>query len=163
MRNYFLLFLTAAGFTFAQSGPKPVIIDGELRDGLWDQAKPGKLTPTEPGVPPETGGEVRAIVSGRYLYLGARLPEPSGRFTARSIGKNPHWEAEDAVTFVIRADNENDWMLQVGPLGAYSVKWRWTGEPDWYISQPEKCGGFLVTAGTGEREWRLEAAIPLAE
>ena len=113
MRNYFLLFLTAAGFTFAQSTPKPVIIDGELRDGLWGQVKPGKLTPTEAGVPPEMGGEVRAIISGRHLYLGARLPEPSGRFTVRSMGKNPRCEEEDALTFVIRIANENDWMLQV--------------------------------------------------
>lgn len=163
MRKYFLLFLTAAGFTFAQPNPKPVIIDGELRDGLWSQAKAGKLRPTEPGVPPEMGGEARALVSGRYLYLGARLPEPSGRLTARSIGKNPRWEEEDALTFVIRIANENDWMLQVGPMGAYSVKWRWTGEPDWYVSRPEKYSGFLVTAGTGEKEWRVEAAIPLVE
>src|SRR5579872_3854449 len=102
MHKYFLLFLTVAGFTFAQSDPTAVIIDGELRDGFWRQSKPGKLRPTEPGVPPEMGGEVRAMVSGRYLYLGARLPEPSGRFTARSIGKNPRWEEEDALTFVIR-------------------------------------------------------------
>jgi hypothetical protein len=163
MRNYFLLFLTVAPLAFAQSDPALVVIDGELREGLWVQAKPGKLTPTEPGVPQEMGGEVRAVLSGRYLYLAARLPEPSGRFTARSIGKNPRWEEEDTMTFVIRLANENDWLLQVGPLGAYSVKWRWTGEPDWYISQPEKCEGFLVTAGTGEKEWRVEAAIPLAE
>ena len=161
MRKYFLLFLTVAGFTFAQSDP--VVIDGELRDGLWSRAKLGRLRPTEAGVLPEMGGEAQAIVSGRYLYLGARLPEPSGRFTARSIGKNPRWEEEDALTFVIRIANENDWMLQVGPMGAYSVKWRWTGETDWYISRPEKCEGFLVTARTGEREWRVEAAIPLAE
>jgi len=57
------------------------------------------------------------FVSGRYLYLGARLPEPSGRFTTRSIGKKPHWEEEDALTFIIRIANENDWMLQVGPAG----------------------------------------------
>ena len=162
MRNFFLLFVTAC-FAFAQSGPKAVVIDGELRDDIWSRAKPGKLIAAEPGVPTEMGGEVRAILSGRYLYLGARLPEPSGRFAARSIGKNPHWEEEDALTFVIRIANENDWMLQIGPLGAYSVKWRWTGEPDWYTSLPEKCAGFLATAAPGDKEWRVEAAIPLAE
>jgi dienelactone hydrolase len=145
----------------SQSRVAPVQIDGELRESFWSQVRPGTLTPTEAGVPAETGGEVRATLSGRYLYLGARLPEPSGRFTTRSIGKNPHWEEEDALTFVIRAESENDWMLQVGPLGAYSVKWRWTGEPDWYTSPPEKYAGFLVAAGRDAKEWRVEAAIPL--
>ena len=162
MRNSCLLFLSVAGLALAQSNPMPVVIDGELRDALWSQTKPGQLTPAESGVSRYVGGEVRAILSGRYLYLSANLPEPSGRFTARSIGKNPHWEEEeDAVTFVTRIGNENDWMLQVGPLGAYSVKWRWTGEPDWYVSRPERCAGFLVAASMDERGWRVEAAIPL--
>jgi hypothetical protein len=38
--------------------------------------------------------------------------EPGGRFTARSIEKNPYWEEEDALMFVIRIANENDWMPQ---------------------------------------------------
>jgi hypothetical protein len=125
MRRYlFSLLLSAAGFASAQSQVSPVVIDGEPRESFWDRIAPGKLTPAEAGVRLEAGGAVRAILSGRYLYLGARLPEPSGRFTARSIGKNPHWEEEDSLTFVIRIANENDWLVQVGPLGAYSVKWR---------------------------------------
>jgi dienelactone hydrolase len=161
--HWIILFFVAAGMVSAQPHGNAVVIDGELRDGLWGQVAPGKLTPTESGVRPEAGGEARAILSGRYLYLGARLPEPTGRFTARSIGKNPRWEEEDSLTFIIRVANENDWMLQVGPLGAYSVKWRWTGEPEWYTSRPEKCSGFLVAASTGEKEWRVEAAIPLSQ
>lgn len=106
---------------------------------------------------------MKALVAGRYLYLGARMPEETGRFTARSIGKNPRWEEEDRVTFIIRVGNENDWMLQVGPLGAFSVKWHWTGESDWYTSRPEKCSGFLVSASAGEKEWSVEAAIPLSQ
>ena len=152
-----------ASFAAGQSHVDPVGIDGELHENFWDHITPGTLRPTEAGVPVETGGEVRASVAGRYLYLAGRLPEPSGRFTARSIGKNPHWEEEDTLTFVIRIASENDWMLQVGPLGAYSVKWRWTGESEWYTSRPEKCRMFLVAVGTGAKEWRVEAAIPLAE
>src|SRR5579872_5172722 len=164
MRNCLLvLILSSCCTAFPQSRVNPVVIDGEPGESFWNRIAPGKLIPTEAGVPAEAGGEVRAILSGRYLYLAARLPEPSGRFTARSIGKNPRWEEEDSLTFVIRIGNENDWMLQVGPFGAYSVKWRWTGESEWYTSLPEKCSGFLVSAGTGENEWRVEAAIPLAE
>lgn len=161
IRTYALWALSAS-FIFGQSETGLLVIDGELHERFWDHVAPGKLAPTQAGVTVEGGGEIRATLSGRYLYLAARLPEPTGRFTARSMGKNPYWEEEDAVVFVIRVENENDWMIQVGPLGGYSVKWRWTGEPDWYTSNPEKWSGFLVSAATGEKEWRVEAAIPLA-
>ena len=147
----------------AQSPVAPVEIDGELNDVFWAKLRPEILVPAEAGVPSNIGGEIRATVTGKYLYLGSRLPEPTGRFTARSIGKNPHWEEEDAITYIIRVTNENDWMLQIGPLGAYSVKWRWTGEPDWYTSPPEKCKGFLVAAARNPSGWTAEVAIPLAK
>ena len=163
------------------AAPQRVIIDGKLTDTFWQQVHSEKLAPTEAGVPSEMGGEVRATIAGRYLYLSARMPEPTGRLTSRSIGRNPIWEGggearsitearqysngapegEDYVRFVIRLYNENDWMLQVGPLGAYSVKWRWTGEHEWYTSRPDKCDRFLVAARIDEREWSVEAAIPL--
>ena len=57
--------------------------------------------------------------------------------------------------------NENDWMLQVGPLGAYSVKWHWTGKRDWSTSDPKKCDRFLVATKIKGDAWNVEAAIPL--
>ncbi|MGH9326397.1 MAG: hypothetical protein ACRD2B_06895, partial [Terriglobia bacterium] len=72
-------------------------------------------------------------------------------------------DGEDFVRFFIRVYNENDWMLQVGPLGGYSVKWHWTGERDWYTSDPEKCDRFLVAAKIDAGGWNVEAAIPLDE
>jgi dienelactone hydrolase len=52
-------------------------------------------------------------------------------------------------------------MLQVGPLGAYSVRWHWTGEQDWYTSDPKKCDRFLVATKIEAHAWSVEAAIPL--
>lgn len=147
----------------AESRNSSVIIDGQLREDFWDRVAPGRLKPIEAGVSLETGGEVRARLSSRYLYLGARLPESTGKFTARSIGKDPRWEEEDSIKFIIRVGNENDWMLQVGPFGAYSVKWRWTGETEWYTTSPEKSRGFMVTAGMDSMEWQVEVAIPLSQ
>lgn len=158
-----------------------VFVDGDLSDPLWQQVPAVKLSPSEDGVPASMGGEVRAVVAGRYLYLGARLPEPSGRVVARSIGVNPVWEGggeargmtnvrritygepegEDYIRFVIRVYNENDWRVEVGPLGAYSISWRWTGEREWYPSDPEKCDRFLVASRVGRKEWQTEVAIPL--
>jgi dienelactone hydrolase len=139
-----------------------VVIDGSLTDPFWRDVAAGKLVSVETQTPIDIGGEVRAVMAGRYLYLSARLPESDGYVTARSIGRNPHWEeGEDIFQAVIRVYNENDWMLMVGPLGAYSVKWRWTGESEWYTSRPEKFDRFLVAAHPGEKEWTVEAAIPL--
>jgi len=158
-----------------------VFVDGDLSDPLWQQVRAVKLAPSEDGVPASMGGEVRAVVAGSYLYLGARLPEPSGRVVARSIGVDPVWEGggeargmtnarritygepegEDYIRFVIRVYNENDWRVEVGPLGAYSIRWRWTGEREWYPSDPEKCDRFLVASRVGKKEWQAEVAIPL--
>lgn len=176
-----VLYLSVA-FAFPSQNSM-VVIDGQLSDPIWKKLAEARLVPTEAGIQAEMGGGVRAAMAGRYLYLGVRLPEPRGRVTARSIGRNPIWEGgggakevssphqytygapdgEDFVRFIIRAYNENDWMLQVGPLGAYSVNWRWTGEREWYTSPPDKCDRFLVAAEIGDNEWQVEAAIPLDE
>jgi cephalosporin-C deacetylase-like acetyl esterase len=70
-------------------------------------------------------------------------------------------EGEDYIRFVIRLYNENDWMVQVGPLGAYSISWRWTGEKEWFTSDPQKCDRFLIASRIGDKEWQAEMAIPL--
>src|SRR3989442_11230057 len=81
------------------------------------------LTASEVGVPRETGGEIRAIVIGRFLYIGARLPEPTGRITARLIGRNPSWEDEDRLRILCGSDiGYTDRILEVNPWGAYSVE-----------------------------------------
>jgi len=171
--------LSSLIFSFAMAAPPQtprVVIDGQLTDTFWQNLTPAKLVPVEPAVPVDWGGEVRAAMAGQYLYISAHLPEPSGRVTARAIGRNPIWEAggesvasqhndapegEDFVRFDIRVTRENDWRLQVGPLGSYSVLWRWTGEREWYQSRPDKCNRFLVATQLNEKEWTVEAAIPL--
>jgi dienelactone hydrolase len=172
-----LVILSAASLSAQR-----VVIDGQLQDVFWHYAAPLKLLPQEAGVPAQMGGEVRAVVAGHYLYLSASLPELAGKVVARSIGVNPIWEGgdearqlqfprminaaangEDFVQFILGISGGDDWMMQVGPLGAYSVKWRWTGETEWYDGDPEKCSGFRVAASVGKNGWTVEAAIPLVE
>src|SRR5215831_16768781 len=62
-----------------------VVLDGKLDDAFWRRCLAAKLVPGEEGVPAERGGEVRAAVAGRYLYVGAILPEQGGRVVARSV------------------------------------------------------------------------------
>jgi dienelactone hydrolase len=176
-----LVFCSCAMLATPIQTPPVVVIDGEPNETYWQNLAPLTLVPVQPGVPADLGGEVRAGMTGRYLFFSARLPEPSGRVTARSMGFDPAWEGggearreanhrrytygaaegEDFIRISIRVHDENDWMLQVGPLGGYSVKWRWTGEKEWFPSRPEKCDRFLVATRIGKAEWTVEVAIPL--
>ena len=176
-----VLPVTPAIYVLGAQQPAAVNIDGKLDEALWQKLPAQKLGPEQSGIPGDLGGSARAVVMGKYLYLGATLPEPDGRIVARSIGIDPVWEGggegrgsrdtqrmagtgpegEDFVRFVIRNYNENDWMVQVGPLGAYTVSWRWTGEREWYTSDPRKCDRFLVAAQVGKSDWQAEVAIPL--
>jgi hypothetical protein len=153
-----------------------VIINGHLDDPVWSNVAPERLAPSEAGVPSGIGGEVRAIVIGRYLYVGATLPEPTGRVTARLIGRNPSWEEEDRLVVLCGADiGYTDRILQINPLGAYSVEKALhvpSSVLDVFPYSLEKLPSqvvyrnatkFLVATSIGEREWTAEAAIPLGE
>ena len=102
---------------------QPIIIDGHLNDRLWRNIPASKLVPSEDGTPADLGGEIRAIVAGRYLYVCARLPESTGRVTARLTGRNPSWEDEDRIRILAGADiGYTDRILTINPLGAYSIE-----------------------------------------
>ena len=74
-------------------------------------------------MPADRGGEIRALVAGRYLCVSARLPEPGGGVTARLTGRNPSWEDEDRLRILAGADiGYTDRILTINPFGAYSVE-----------------------------------------
>ena len=166
-----------AGAAFPAYPKNPsIIVDGRLDEAVWRSLPPERLTPSEAGVPSETGGEIRAIVIGRFLYIGARLPEPTGRITARLIGRNPSWEDEDLLRILCGSDiGYTDRILQINPWGAYSVEkalhvtshfldvYPYSQENP--ASQVIVKGGakFLVATSIREHEWTVEAAIPLNE
>jgi hypothetical protein len=155
---WFVILIVGSGLILQATGQSPasVVIDGELNDSLWQSMTPDKLVPIESRVAPALGGEIRCGVMGGYLYLGARLPEPTGRITARSIGVNPNWEdGEDQMEVHISANlSPSDWVVRINPLGAYSM------EQKGQSVYPER---FLVTARSGEKEWSVEIAVPLHE
>jgi cephalosporin-C deacetylase-like acetyl esterase len=149
-----------------------LIIDGKLSDRIWQEAEPVHLTPSMPGVPADRGGEIRAVVAGRYLYVSARLPE-SGSFVARLTGRNPSWEEEDSLRILAGANiGYTDRIVQVNPLGAYSIEKAvpvtYRNEPTFpYSDEWERsvlyrdADKFLVAVARVENEWDAEVAIPL--
>ena len=145
IRTWILITVSATAIA-AQSS---VVIDGALQDGIWRTAPVSKLVPAEAGVSADLGGEVRFAVAGRYLYIGARMPEPSGRITARSMGRNPSWEEEDVLRIVVGP--YPDYIIQAGPLGAYSVETK---------GHPVLRDKFFAAALVKEREWTAEIAVP---
>jgi dienelactone hydrolase len=163
----FLLTISAA----AQIAP--LVVDGKLNDPIWAEATPVKLIPSDEGGPSASGGEIRALVAGRYLYISAHLPEPTGRFVARLTGRNPSWEEEDALRIRAGAnDGDTDRIVQVNPLGAYSVEQAvhviYRSHPeDPYVDEWERsvlyrdADKFLVATSRSATEWDAEVAIPL--
>jgi cephalosporin-C deacetylase-like acetyl esterase len=134
------------------------VIDGNLNDAFWQKITAQKLTGEWNKSPDSVeGGEIRVIVAGRFLYIGARLPEPEGRFVARALGRNPIFEEEDLLRIKAGPDiGFTDRVLHINPLGAYSV------ERDRQIL-PTHAERYLVATSVGEREWSAEVAIPLNE
>ncbi|MFN7924919.1 MAG: acetylxylan esterase [Bryobacteraceae bacterium] len=145
-----------------------LIIDGKLDDPFW------KKVPAAP-FSGAGGGEVRAVVAGRYFYVAASLPEPSGRVTARSIGHNPAWEDEDLLRIYAGADiGYLDRTVNINPLGAYSLER--SGHPVWkslevFPYSDERTAPvlgininrFLVASRIEEKSWTVEVAFPLSE
>src|SRR4249920_3470489 len=78
-----------------------VRVDGALDEAIWQRIPSVRLAPIAAGAPTGLEGEVRTAVAAGYLYVGVRMPEPSSRFTARSIGRNPSWEEEDSVRVLV--------------------------------------------------------------
>ena len=146
----------------------PPVLDGVLEDDFWRQAPAEQFTP-------QGGGDLKVVVAGRYLYVAARLEEPSGRITARSIGRNPAWEEEDLLRITAGANiGYTDRILQVNPLDAYSLEkavpgTRWVESAFPYSDEREahivyqNIEKFLVATRVGEKEWTVEVAFPLSE
>ena len=158
MKQQFAVAFLAAAALAAAPG---VVIDGHLDEPFWHTAATHALGPG--------GGEIRAAVAGRYLYVGARLPEAGGRVTARSAGRNPIWEEQDTLRLAA-----GERILLVNPFGAYSVEKPGpvvvtSAVPYPYADEREapvvgrNAEKFLVAAAVRENEWTVEVAMPLSE
>jgi len=162
MRCWILLASLAA--PLAAQTPR-LVIDGDPGDDLWRDLPPGRLVPSQPA-PVSPAGEIRAVVAGRYLCVAARLPEPTGRFTARLTGRNPRILAGANIGYTDR-------IVQVNPLGAYSVEKavgvRYRNESTYPYADEwsrdlvyNNIDKFLVASAIRGREWDVEVAIPLS-
>jgi hypothetical protein len=49
------------------------------------------------------------------------------------------------VRFFFRVSSQDNWMIQLGPLGGYSVKWTVIGERGWYTTPLDKSDRFPLT------------------
>ena len=95
----------------------------QARRFLLERLYPRRSWHPGAGVPADNGGEVRLVVRGRYVLIAARLPEPSGRVTARMTGLNPNWEDEDLLRVTVGPDiGYTDRVIKVNPFGARSIE-----------------------------------------
>ena len=169
--RYWMITICLA-IPIAAQQPAKFVIDGKLTDAGWRDLTAQQLAPSQPGGP---GGDIRTVVAGRYLYVAARLPEPTGRFTARLVGRNPSWEEEDALRILAGANiGYTDRIVQVNPLGAYSIEkavhvsytnvsvMPYSDEWERQVVN-QNAGHFLAASVVDDKEWDVEVAIPLNE
>ena len=155
IRRLLPALMLAAMLASAQGPETGMVVDGRLDDPVWREIEAGQLAPSQPGVEAARGGEIRAAIVGRRLYVSARLPEPGGRVTARAVGRNPYFEDEDLLRVVAGPDiGFTDREVRINPLGAYSV------ERQGQLVHPG-AEEYLVAARLGENEWTVEMALPL--
>ena len=148
------LFLLCAAIPMAAQAPGP-ILDGKLDDPYWKQVPVHRLEPDQPGVPGDWGGEIRAIVRGGLLLVAARLPEPTGRVTARLAGRHPDWEDEDMLQITEGPDiGYTDRVVRINPFGAFTTQRE--GQEVYFNDHR-----YLIATLVGDREWTMEAAFPL--
>jgi cephalosporin-C deacetylase-like acetyl esterase len=167
------MLILSLALSLAAQPKQALVIDGNLGDDFWRDRAAQELVPSPPGVATGVGGDLRAAVVGRYLCVAARLPEPTGRFTARLTGRNPSWEEEDALRILAGANiGYTDRIVQINPLGAYSIEKAvhvtYQNVADFPYSDEwqrdvvyRDADKFLVAASRGEKEWTVEVAIPL--
>ncbi len=152
--------------TEISSSNESLTVDGNLNDNIWHFLRILHLKPSEPGVPEELGGNVRIVIRGSHLCIGAFCPEPGGKILAKSLGFNPVWEKnatsspaiEDRLLYKIKFNTlggkESELRLEINPLGAYRV------ERDGEIVSST---GILTAANINNKGWTVETAIPLNE
>ncbi len=141
-------------------------VDGSLNDEIWKYTPVFSLEPAEKGVPEELGGNIRIVLRGNHLCIGAFCPEPGGKVLAKSIGYNPIWEKdaytspylEDRLLCQIRfnsiGNKESELSVEINPWGAFRV------ERDGALVPRTKT---LTAADITKRGWIAETAIPLDE
>ena len=133
------------------------VIDGKLDDAFWSQVAPQRLEPAQAGVSADLGGEIRVIVRGHHLLVAARLPEPTGRVTARVTGRHPDWEDEDMLQLTAGPDiGYTDRYIRINPFGAFTVE----REGQEVYTNADR---YLIATAIHDNEWTVEAAIPLNE
>ncbi|MGC1243009.1 MAG: hypothetical protein WA874_15575, partial [Chryseosolibacter sp.] len=117
-------------------------IDGKMSDEFWQAADILSLNNAEAEAFGE-GGDVRVAVRGKYLVLGASMPEKE-RLVARSVGINSPWEREDLVAWRLKYQSPLNGRtyfvtLAVNPLGAINL---YAGDSHYYGS----VGGDVVNS-----------------
>jgi len=112
MRNYFFTSSDGGWFHFRAIRPKAVIIEANCamafgtRQGQENSRQPnGRATG-------ERAAKCGRLCPDAICILARDYRSRAGASQRDQSGRNPRWEEEDALTFVIRIANENDWMLQ---------------------------------------------------
>ncbi len=146
-----------------QVKPGSIVIDGRLNErayasGAWQKEFHAFRTLEPSG--PDTS--FRVFTDGNYLYLAARLDEPSGEMMAAVEERDgPVW-TDDSLEIFLRANEDESAFLQfvVSAKGIIADSSYGQGG---HTRHAHWNSSAQVGVQAGKAEWTLELAIPLAE
>jgi photosystem II stability/assembly factor-like uncharacterized protein len=135
------------------------LLDAELNDELWNTADRLKLRPASGDSRAPSGGEIRFSYAAEFLYVAIRCERAADFEYVTSDDPRPRdadLSNQDRIT--IRLDVDRDYTtafeLSVDSRG-------WTHDSCWGDNHWNPT--WYVAAASDEKQWIVEAAIPLAE
>ncbi len=134
------------------NGAGTLVIDGHLGEEAWEKASEVLLQQADPAsLKPTLATRVKLIRHWDWLVIGMDCEEPGARISARTVGPERNFWAEDHVEATLQwndAAGKEKWMQwAVNALGAVS----------------KKAGDKIFARSTsGDNGWSCEMAVPLS-
>ena len=155
---------SAAPQLAAHAAERPPDLDGRLDDAVWSLAAPVQLSrqvdPDE-GQPPTERTEIRILLAGDALYVGARMfdREPS-RIVSR-LGRRDEQPVSDRLTILLdaRHDHLTAFRFDVFPAGSRGDAAIGSDEVEDYSWDPV----WHVQTRIDSLGWTAELRIPLSQ
>ena len=164
----------AASFTLQAAQPAPVsaqrveqppALDGKLDDPAWKEAKWQEgFTELGTGKPAETPTRFAVAFDDRFLYVAIRATEPNLDKLKTKVTKRDSYDLyrDDGVEFFVAPGSQRTdyYQFQVNSKGVVADA---AGRQSGTVREASWNAPVQVGTASGEGEWIVEMAVPLAD
>ncbi len=152
-----------------------MLIDGELDEAVWKQAKVYELRQAGSSRTPEEGGKIRLAWDDEYLYVAADL-EDSDMVSEALADERDYERLGDLIGVFLTPDQDKSqtwhWRLCVTPTGRQAAAWfPGRGRIGLASNMQYQCGLRVATKVKGsvnnwrdkDKRWTAELAMPIRD